>query len=315
MFGSFERCGWGGSGLGPGFLSVSGNKKLKTRIISWRKGAKMNTQKGFTLVELAIVLTIIGLLIGGILKGQQLMVNSRITATLAQVKALEAATTTFRDSYGGMPGDIISAANKVPGCNAACDVSTGTGPGNGIVGLSNWNMGTSQNTPLATSGTPLGTATLVEQFETLLFWTELNGAGLITGVNNAALSTGSVTIGAHVPSARIGGGFLVGYSSGATAIAALVPPRPAGSATLPVGTVLVLAPTPADLTANAGANVLTPTQAAQMDRKIDDGLPQSGTVEYFGSSGATGCVPAAGPFTYIESVQSKECGLYFQVQG
>ncbi|TAL35563.1 MAG: prepilin-type N-terminal cleavage/methylation domain-containing protein, partial [Alphaproteobacteria bacterium] len=41
---------------------------------------RLNTQKGFTLVELAIVMTIIGLLIGGILKGQELMQNARITA-------------------------------------------------------------------------------------------------------------------------------------------------------------------------------------------------------------------------------------------
>ena len=56
------------------------------------------SQSGFTLVELAIVLMIIGLLIGGILRGQELMENARVTSTIQQTKAYDGATTTFRDS-------------------------------------------------------------------------------------------------------------------------------------------------------------------------------------------------------------------------
>ena len=52
---------------------------------------QMSNQKGFTLVELAIVMTIIGLLIGGVLKGQELMENARVTSTVAQVKGYEGA--------------------------------------------------------------------------------------------------------------------------------------------------------------------------------------------------------------------------------
>jgi prepilin-type N-terminal cleavage/methylation domain-containing protein len=56
------------------------------------------SQAGFTLVELAIVMIIIGLLIAGVLKGQELIANARVTSTVAQVKAIDAAISTFKDT-------------------------------------------------------------------------------------------------------------------------------------------------------------------------------------------------------------------------
>ena len=50
-----------------------------------------HSEQGFTLVELAIVMVIIGLLIGGILKGQELIANARISSTVSQLKGLDAA--------------------------------------------------------------------------------------------------------------------------------------------------------------------------------------------------------------------------------
>src|ERR1700722_1138400 len=82
---------------------------------------RLQQQKGFTLVELAIVLTIIGLLIGGILKGQQLITNARVTAQISQIKSVEAAATTFNDTYAGLPGDLATASVRLPatGCGGA----------------------------------------------------------------------------------------------------------------------------------------------------------------------------------------------------
>ena len=78
----------------------------------------MRGQAGFTLVELAIVMIIIGLLIAGVLKGQQLITNAQIAATVAQVKAFDAATTSFKDMYAAMPGDMSTAASlaRLPNC-------------------------------------------------------------------------------------------------------------------------------------------------------------------------------------------------------
>jgi prepilin-type N-terminal cleavage/methylation domain-containing protein len=72
----------------------------------------MRAQAGFTLVELAIVMIIIGLLIAGVLKGQALIQNAQVTSTVAQVKATEAAISTLYvriDSGGlGEPGHPLA---------------------------------------------------------------------------------------------------------------------------------------------------------------------------------------------------------------
>ena len=76
----------------------------------------MRGQAGFTLVELAIVMIIIGLLIAGVLKGQALIGNAKVTAQVAQVKAIDAATSTFKDMYAGLPGDILTPGTRLPNC-------------------------------------------------------------------------------------------------------------------------------------------------------------------------------------------------------
>ncbi|QJA05603.1 prepilin-type N-terminal cleavage/methylation domain-containing protein [Thermosulfurimonas marina] len=62
-------------------------------------------EKGFTLVELAIVLVIIGILLGAVLKGQELINNARIRRVQSDLKGIEALVWSFFDRYGRMPGD------------------------------------------------------------------------------------------------------------------------------------------------------------------------------------------------------------------
>lgn len=63
-------------------------------------------QTGFTLVEIAIVLVIIGLLLGGILKGQELINSARVRALADQNSAIQAAYFGFIDRYRQVPGDM-----------------------------------------------------------------------------------------------------------------------------------------------------------------------------------------------------------------
>ena len=65
-------------------------------------------KKGFTLVELSIVLVIIGLLIGGILVGQSLIQSASIASAVSQIQQYDAATVVFKDKYRALPGDAES---------------------------------------------------------------------------------------------------------------------------------------------------------------------------------------------------------------
>ena len=62
-------------------------------------------QKGFTLVEIAIVMVIIGLLIGGVLKGQAMIQNAKVKRVIKQADELRAGVMTFYDKYSSYPGD------------------------------------------------------------------------------------------------------------------------------------------------------------------------------------------------------------------
>lgn len=61
---------------------------------------------GFTLVEIAIVMVIIGLLLGGALKGQQMIESARYKALKTEIVQIQAAIYSFSDIYGYLPGDI-----------------------------------------------------------------------------------------------------------------------------------------------------------------------------------------------------------------
>ncbi|PIR31539.1 MAG: hypothetical protein COV36_08255 [Alphaproteobacteria bacterium CG11_big_fil_rev_8_21_14_0_20_44_7] len=72
-----------------------------------------NSKKGFTLVELSIVLVIIGLLIGGILVAQSMIETTKVQALVRQLGQFDAAVGNFKDKYSSLPGDstLISAGD------------------------------------------------------------------------------------------------------------------------------------------------------------------------------------------------------------
>jgi prepilin-type N-terminal cleavage/methylation domain-containing protein len=62
-------------------------------------------QKGFTLIEMAIVLVIIGLLLGGVLKGQEMIESARIKSVVGDMNGISAGYNTYLDRFRAIPGD------------------------------------------------------------------------------------------------------------------------------------------------------------------------------------------------------------------
>ena len=114
-------------------------------------------QSGFTLVEIAIVLVIVGLLIGGVLKGREMITNAKIKRIENDFAGVSAAIYAYQDRYGVLPGDDPSASTRFPGTWAASDNGNGNGNISGGWGSTN------------------------NAAESRKIWKHLRGAGLIAG--------------------------------------------------------------------------------------------------------------------------------------
>src|SRR5688572_12332225 len=83
---------------------------------------------GFSLIEIAIVLVIVGLLLAGVFKGQELLTSPRVRSIIQHQDELKAAYLGFQDRFRSPPGDYANATATIPGVSVACG---GASPGNG----------------------------------------------------------------------------------------------------------------------------------------------------------------------------------------
>jgi prepilin-type N-terminal cleavage/methylation domain-containing protein len=98
---------------------------MKTKLMRSSRAV----QSGFTLIEIAIVLVIIGLLLGGVLKGQELIEQSKIKRVVNDFENMTAAIYTYQDRYRFLPGDDPNAAARWTTAVAGAAATSGNGGG------------------------------------------------------------------------------------------------------------------------------------------------------------------------------------------
>jgi prepilin-type N-terminal cleavage/methylation domain-containing protein len=240
-------------------------------------------KKGFSLIELVVVLVIIGLIVGGITSGQNLIRSAQLQDVVIDIKRFESATAAFQERYFQLPGDMTNATDfwgfahttaSSCGSTSTTDGTTCNGDGNGqIIGAS------------SVGG--------IEQYR---FWQHLANAGLIegsftgatAGENVATISSGYYTILYETDSTKLP----ISGSTNAFSFGAL-------------NNVEYVAP------------VITPEEAWNIDKKIDDGKPNAGSVltwlyEHNELGGAfTQCIDTVSTFVYNLDDSSTRCGMAF----
>jgi prepilin-type N-terminal cleavage/methylation domain-containing protein len=209
---------------------------------------------GFTLIELSIVLVIIGLIVGGVLVGQDLIRAATVRAQITQIEKYNTAVNTFYGKYQALPGDLNQSVAATYGF-ASRGTTPGEGDGNGLIDGSDGSN--AQGSLYPATG------------EQGMFWVDLSSkaaGNLIDGGFTTATPTTTYydlsppQIGLYFPSAKLGqGNFISVYELGGLNYYQLLIPQPSPnnwyqSGNIPVNT------------------------AYQIDKKIDDGLPQTGNV-------------------------------------
>lgn len=229
---------------------------------------------GFTILELTMVVAIIGLIMGALVIGQDVIFNSKITSVVAEVEKYRSATETFYDQYQQLPGDFNNAQDQW-GAKASC-------------------AGAGLNVRSATSATCNGdgdgimdsTATA----EPFCFWQHLENAALLTEDYSCATGDGTNF---YVPGTDIGkiskfaGGWIPGSFS---------------------ATINDLALTSYNILNTVTYGTFTVTDALAIETKLDDGAPGTGNVQL---SNAGGCVSGG---AYVTTYQKPDCNLKIRIR-
>ena len=221
-------------------------------------------QKGFTLIELSIVLTIIALIIGGIIVGRDLIRVSELNSVTSDVARYTQAITDFRDTYLALPGDFAG-AEALWGSDSNCPTTatnttpktaTCNGDGNGRI---------------AALDCSSGACVWTGEYEMFRVWQHLSDAGFIGGTYSGVTGpagSGNPLPGVNSPQSAVPGGV---YNLCWEA-------DPLGVTGFPASGVHHLSFGSSTATAGAWGPLLTSLEALNIDQKLDDGLPGTGNI-------------------------------------
>ena len=223
---------------------------------------------GFTLIELAIALVVIGLVVGGVLVGRDMVEAAGLRRVASEVERYTAAVQTFRLKYNAVPGDMPN-ATAFWGAMANC---TNWVPDTPAVPTCNGNGRVEDRD---------GTTGSFAVRETYLFWQHLSNSGLIAGAYRGGNTNPVIrpAIGATIPPAgyRAAGVIVEEYAA-------------TGGHRFDVGAAFDCAANEVDDT----GGILTPAEMAAFDQKLDDGLPRVGRLQNATRTGYGSGTPDSG---------------------
>ena len=253
-----------------------------------------NHERGFTLVELALVLVIVGLVIGGVVVGQDLIRGGAVRAVIGEYQTYSGAVSAFRDKYLSIPGDMTN-ATSFWGDNATLCADAAIA--NGTPGTCNGNG----------DGWVIEAAAASQTGEIFQFWNQLALGGFIGGYYSGASGSGGVAhcIGnSNVPRSKKDDTIWSVYSL---------------SAPLP-GTASHYAATYGNFFYIGGQNswnfpdtpTFTAAEAFSIDTKLDDGKPGTGMILAFDRTVCANSTSATDySSTYRISNSTNQCTIYF----
>lgn len=251
--------------------------------------------RAFTLVELSIVLVILGLLVGGVLTGQALIRAAELRSVTTEFNAHKTAVHAFRDKYFALPGDMLNATRF-----------WGVAAGSTADGLDLTCQ--SYTTPATDSKTCNGNGNgIIDGAEIVRDWQQLVNAGLIAGkFTGVTGSPNPIQPGVNVPAskANASAGWMI---SSAT-------PTPGFTLGSNLKNLLIFSGYTA---AGMYPSALTPTDAWNIDMKMDDGVPQSGSVTPLYNNAAHALLgyascSAVGDTDYDKTQTQRSCLLVMQ---
>lgn len=267
----------------------------------------MADRRAFTLIELSVVLAVIGLLVGGVIVGQNLMRAQALRNALQDAKTYAIAFQLFRDKYGSLPGDMPDAI-RIWG-NASGGPATGQCPANSMLVASVGN--------LTCNGDGNGVIQETENMkgENFRAWQHLVAAGMISGSYNGihyASGLFAAVPGVNVPGSALDQSAFYIKSWGAQA----------DNTNFYAGNydnLIILGRRVTDQSTYAWpyGPLLNGPEAFEMDKKVDDGLPAYGTVRtmartymtsFTGNCTSSDTATAA---TYVLSEAKPACFLLF----
>lgn len=198
-------------------------------------------QKGFTLVELAIVVLVTGLVVGVVVIGSEMVHNTLLRKVVTEVNAIQVAVSTFRVKYDAVPGDISNASMYWPNCDPTPSNCDGNGDG---------------KIDLVDTAPPL-------QAEELRAWQQLSDEGTIPWqLNGISNGTSPLKLDVNVPRSGFGknnAGYRLSYSYHV----------------VQANSVQVVNP---ESRTNFWGSALSAVDAQTIDQKYDDGHPGAGRI-------------------------------------